>query len=189
MCRELLCWSTRFEIAVTIRKSNHPICVRDVQKLRCVTGWIKGHSEWFVQIVLRKNSGNVGFAIAVRVAQYLYLIRATFYDENVAIRCAEEESRITKTTGIQFDFEPGRNLELDVGWPGDEVGPVNNQRIRTWWRQILHCDFTCDTGRVASPIVHRGFARENYGFFSGGCEYDRFGKNRPENNRAVNWIT
>jgi hypothetical protein len=48
MCRELLGWSTRFEISIKVGKSNDAIGIRDVQKLRIVAGWIKGDPEWLV---------------------------------------------------------------------------------------------------------------------------------------------
>jgi hypothetical protein len=48
MCRELLGRSARFEIAITIWKSNDAISIRDVQKLRVVARWIKSNPERFV---------------------------------------------------------------------------------------------------------------------------------------------
>src|SRR6266481_5148565 len=104
MCREFLSRSARFEIPVTIRKSNYAISIRYVQKLRIVAGWIKSDSERFVQIAFCKSFSHIRFAIAVAIAQHLDLIGATLYDEDVAVRCAEQESRITKTRGVQFDF-------------------------------------------------------------------------------------
>src|SRR5436190_1257498 len=105
MCRELLGRSARFEIAITIRKSNYAIGIGDVQKLRVVAGWIKSDSERFVQIAFCKSFSHIRFAIAVGIAQHLDLIGATLYDEDVVIRCAEQESRVAKTSGVQFDFE------------------------------------------------------------------------------------
>src|SRR6516225_905901 len=157
MCRELLGRSARFEIAVAIRKTNHAIGIGDVQKLRIVTRWIKSDPERLVQISFRKSFGDIRFAIAVCIAQHLYLIRATFYHEDVSIRRAEEESRVAKATGIQFDFEPWRNFGLRVSWPVDNAGSINCQSIRAWWRQILNRDFAHDAGRIARPIAHRLF--------------------------------
>src|SRR6476659_7861927 len=104
MCRKFLGRSARFEIASTIRKSNHTISIRDVQKLRVVARWIKSDPERFVQIAFCKSFSHIRFAVAVGVAQHLDLVGATLYNEDVAIRSAEQESRIAKTTGVQFDF-------------------------------------------------------------------------------------
>src|SRR4051794_28312063 len=112
MCRELLGWSARFEIAITIRKPNDAIRIRDVQKLRVVAWWIKSNAERFVQIVFCKSLSHIRFAIAVCIAQHLDLISAAFHNENVAIRCAEQESRIAKTSGVQFDSESRRHFGL-----------------------------------------------------------------------------
>jgi hypothetical protein len=48
MCRKFLGWSARFEIAITIGKSNDAIGIRNVQKLRVVAGWIKSDPERLV---------------------------------------------------------------------------------------------------------------------------------------------
>src|SRR2546423_7349593 len=151
MCRKLLGRSARFEIAITIRKSNHAISIRDVQKLRVVAGWIKSDPERFVQGLLCKNFGDVGLAIVVGIAQHLDLIGATLYNEDVAIRCAEQESRIAKSRGVQFDFEPRRNFGLRVSWPVYDARPINCESIRTRWRQILDCDFASHSRRIAFP--------------------------------------
>src|SRR5438132_61451 len=45
---QLLGWATCFEIAIAIVKTNYAIRIRDVQKLRIVTGRIKNDSERFV---------------------------------------------------------------------------------------------------------------------------------------------
>src|SRR6478752_10644218 len=110
MRREFLSRSARFEIAITIGKSNYAIGIRDVQKLRVVAGWVKSDSERLVQIAFYKSFSHIWFAIAVGVAQHLDLIGATLHNEGVAIRCAEQESRIVKYSGVQFDFEPRRNF-------------------------------------------------------------------------------
>src|SRR5436190_1736108 len=104
MCRELLGRSARFEIAITIRKSNYTIGIGDVQKLRVVTGWIKSDPERFVQIAFCKSFSHIRFAIAVDIAQHTDLIGAALYNENVAIRCGEQESRIAKNRGVTLDF-------------------------------------------------------------------------------------
>ena len=167
MCRELLSRSARFEIAITIWKSNHAISIRDVQELRVVAGWIKSDPERFVQIAFCKSFSHVRFAITVGIAQHLDLIGATLYDEDVAVRCGEQESRIAKSSRVQFDFEPRRNFGLRVSWPVYNTRPINCESIRTWWRQILNRDFARDARRIACPIAHRGFAGEERAFFSG----------------------
>src|SRR4029077_7051647 len=117
MRREFLSRSARFEIAITIGKSNDAISIRDVQKLRVVARWIKSDSERFVQIAFCKSFSHIRFAIAVGVAQHLDLIGATLHNKDVAVRCAEQESRIAEATGGQFDFESRRNFGLRVRWP------------------------------------------------------------------------
>ena len=97
MCREFLSRSARFEIAITIGKSNDAISIRDVQKLRVVARWIKSDSERFVQIAFCKSFSDIRFAIAVGVAQHLDLIGATLHNKDVAVRCAEQESRIAES--------------------------------------------------------------------------------------------
>ena len=131
MCRELLGRSARFEIAVTIRKSNHAISIPDVQELRIVAGWIKRDPERFVQTAFCKNFGDVGLAIAVGIAQHLDLIGATLYNEDVAIRCGEQESRIAKSSRAQFDFEPRWYLGLRFSWPVYDTRPINHESIQT----------------------------------------------------------
>src|SRR5437867_9495198 len=102
MCCELLGRSARFEIVITIWKSNDAISIRDVQKLRVVAWWIKSDPKRFVQTAFCKSFSHIRFAIAVGIAQHLDLIGATLYYENVAIRCAEQESRIAKSSRVQF---------------------------------------------------------------------------------------
>jgi hypothetical protein len=100
------------------------------------------------------------------------LIGATLYNEDVAIRCGEQESRIAKTSGVQFDFESRRNFGLRVSWPVYNARPINCESIRTRWRQILHRDFAHDARRIACPIAHCGFAGEDRAFFCGRGDYD-----------------
>ena len=128
MCRELLGRPARFEIAITIWKSNHAISIPDVQKLRVVAGWIKSDPERFVQTAFCKNFGDIRLAIAVGIAQHLDLIGATLYNEDVAIRCAEQESRIAKSSRVQFDFEPRWNFGLRVSWPVYDTRSINRER-------------------------------------------------------------
>ncbi len=188
MCRELLGRSARFEIAITIRKSNHAISIRDVQKLRVVAGWIKSDPERFVQGLLCKNFGDVGLAIAVGIAQHLDLIGATLYNEDVAIRCAEQESRIAKSSRVQFDFEPRWNFGLRFSWPVYDTRPINREDIRTWRRQILLRDLARDARRIACPITHCGFAGEERAFFSGRASYDGEKEKGREKGYAENCI-
>src|SRR5262249_54837610 len=117
MCREFLGWSVRFEIAIAIWKSNDPIGIRDVQKLRVVAGRIESDPERFIKIVLCKSFRDVRLAIAVCVAQHLDLIGATVYNEDVAVRCGKKEPRIAKTGGVQFNFESRRSFGLRGSWP------------------------------------------------------------------------
>jgi hypothetical protein len=188
MCGEFLRWSARFEIATTIGKANNAIGIRDVQKLRVVAGWIKSDPDRFVQPAFCKNFVHIRLAIAVRVAQHLDLIGATLYNEDVAIRCAEEESRIAKSRGVQFDFEPRRNFGLRVSWPVYNVRPINCESIRTRWRQILDHDFAPDARRIACPIAHRGCAGEDRAVFSGRAGYDGDDENGREKDCAQNLI-
>src|SRR6478609_4996058 len=161
MCRQLLGWTMRFEIAITIWKSNDPIGIRDVQKLRVVAGRIKSDPERFIKISLCKSFSDVGLATAVAIAKHLDLIGATLHNEDVTVRRAEKESRIAKTSGVQFDFESRRNFGLRVRWPGHNARPINCESIRTWWRQILDRDFAHDARRIARPIAHRLFAGQD----------------------------
>src|SRR5438093_822268 len=188
MCRELLGRSARFEIAITIRKSNHAISIRDVQKLRVVAWWIKSDPERFVQTAFCKNFSDVRLAVAVVIAQHLDLISATLYDEDVAIRCAEQESRIAKSSRVQFDFEPRWNFELRFSWLVYDTRPINREDIRTWRRQILNRDLARDTRRIACPITHCGFAGEERAFFGGRASYDGEEENGREKDCAENCI-
>ena len=54
--------TTRFEVAIPIRKANDAISIRHIQKLGIIAGRIKRDSEWFVQIAFRKYFSNVRFA-------------------------------------------------------------------------------------------------------------------------------
>src|SRR5882757_1048673 len=188
MCRELLGRSARFEIASTVWKSNHAISIPDVQELRVVAGWIKRDPERFVQTAFCKNFVHIRFPITVGVPQHLDLIGATLYDEDVAVRCGEQESRIAKSSRVQFDFEPWWNFELRFSWPGYDTRPINRESIRTWHRQILNCDFACDARRIACPIAHRGFASEERAFFSGRPSYNGDKEKRREKDYAGNCI-
>src|SRR5262249_38774790 len=170
MCREFLSRSARFEIAVAVGKSNYAISVGYVQELWIVARWIKGDPERFVQTAFCKNFSDVGLASALRIAQHLDLIYATLHNEDVAIWCGEEEPRITKSSGVQFDFEPWRNFGFRVSWTVYNARPINCKSIRTRWRQILRRDFARDAGRIARPIRHRRFDGEN-GVFGGRGSY------------------
>src|SRR5262245_816446 len=125
MCSEFLGRSMRFEIAITIWKSNDPIGIRDVQKLRVVAGRIKSDPERFIKIARCKSFRDVRLAIAVAIAQHLDLIGATLYNEDVAVRCGKKEPRIAKTGGVQFNFESRRNFGLRVSWPVYNARPIN----------------------------------------------------------------
>jgi len=116
------------------------------------------------------------------------LIGATLYNEDVAIRCAEQESRVAKTTGVQFDFEPRRNFGLRVSWPVDNARPINCESIRARRRQILHRNFARDARCIACPIAHRGFAGEDRAFFCGRGDYDCDDENSREKDWAQNRI-
>jgi hypothetical protein len=188
MCRQLLSRSAHFEIAITIRKSNDAIGVRDVQKLWIIARWIKSDSERFVQIAFCKNFVRIRFAIAVGIAQHLDLVGATLYNEDVAIRSAEQESRIAKTSGVQFNFESRWNFGLCVSWPLQNARAINRESIRARWRQILHRDFAHDARRIACPIAHCGFAGEDRVFFSRRGDYDDDDENSREKDCAQNWI-
>src|SRR4029077_10610273 len=140
MCSKFLGRSARFEIAITIGKPNDAIGIRDVQKLRVVAQWIKRDPERVVQVAFCKNFCDVRLAIAVCIAQHFDLVGATLYNEDVAVRCGEQEPRIAKSSGVQFDFESRRNLGLIINWPVYDTRPINRESIRAWWRQILDRD-------------------------------------------------
>src|SRR5436190_4470933 len=188
MCRELLGRSARFQIAITIRESNYTISIRDVQKLRVVTGWIKSDPERFVQIAFCKSFSHIRFAIAVGVAQHLDLIGATLYNKDVAVRCGEQESRIAKPGSVQFDFESRRNFGLCVSWPIYDVRLINCESIRARWRKILICDFAHNSRRIARPIAHRCFAGEDRAFFSCRVTDNGGNENSREKDCAQTWI-
>src|SRR5262245_11029195 len=125
MCRKFLGRSARFEIAIAVRKSNHPISIRNVQKMWIVARWIKSDSERFVQIVFCKSLRHIRLSVGVGIAQHFYLIGTTLYNEDVAIRRGEQKARVAKSAGIQFDFETRRNVGLCVGWSVYDVRPIN----------------------------------------------------------------
>src|SRR5438270_13589657 len=85
MCTQNFGWATCFEIAIAIGKTNYAIRIRDVQKLRIVTRRIKSDPERFVQILFCKNFIGIGLAAALRIAQYLDLVRATLHNKDVAV--------------------------------------------------------------------------------------------------------
>ena len=109
---KLLGRSARFEIAVAIRKSDHAIGVGDIEILRLRAGRIKGKPERFVELIFGENFNLLGFPVAILVAHDLDLIGAALADENVSVRRSPENARITKTGGILFDLESGRDPEL-----------------------------------------------------------------------------
>src|SRR5215475_11893962 len=122
---EFLGESARLIITIVIRKPNHPIGIRHVQELWVVAGRIKSDPEWLVQALFCKHFSDAGLAITVCIAQHLYLIRATLYNEDVAIRCGEKESRVAKATRVQVDFKPWRNFGLRIIWPVYNVRPIH----------------------------------------------------------------
>ena len=48
MCTQNFGRATCLEIAITVRKTNYAIRIRDVQKLGIITGRIERDAEWFV---------------------------------------------------------------------------------------------------------------------------------------------
>src|ERR1051325_3360628 len=137
-----------------IRKSNDAVRVRNIEEFRVFAGRVKSDPEWFVEISFRERFSQVRFTIAVCIAKYLDLIGATFYNEDVAIRGCEQEPRIAKAAGIQFDFKTWRNFWLRVRRPVYNMRLIDAKNIRTRLRQILYRDFTCDTWRITRPITH-----------------------------------
>src|SRR5438132_8306804 len=96
---QIFCWTTRLEVTVVIRKSNHAIGIRYIQKLRIVTRWIKRDAERFVQTLFCKNFGErppKAFGVALCGAQHFDLISATLHHKDIAIRRGQQKSRITK---------------------------------------------------------------------------------------------
>jgi len=69
---------------------------------------------------------------------------------------------------------------LRVSWPVYNARPINCERIRSRWRQILHRNFAHDARRIACPITHRGFAGEDRAFFCGRGNYDGDDENRRD---------
>ena len=105
MCREFLSRPARFEIAITIGKSNDAIRICHIQKPGIVAGRIKSNAEWFVQIAFCKSFSDIRFAVAVGIAQHLDLIGVTLYNEDVAIRSALSRNRGSrKPAGVQIRF-------------------------------------------------------------------------------------
>src|SRR5205823_11175264 len=94
------------------------------------------------------------------------LVRATFDDEDVAIRRGEKKSRVTKSTGVQFNLETGRNSRSRIRRPVCDTRRIDREEIRSWLWQILHRDFAPDTRRIACPVAHRRLAREEFAIFS-----------------------
>src|SRR5215831_20821605 len=110
MCAQLFGWSARLEIAVAIRKSNHAVGIRDVQELGIVTWGVKRDPERLIQAGFCKSFRHVRLSAAFDIAQHLDLIGATLHHKDVAIRCGEQEPRVAKAAGIQFDPETRRNF-------------------------------------------------------------------------------
>jgi len=148
----------------------------------------KRRSRTVLQIVFHKSFSHVRLAITVCIAQHLYLIGATLYNEDVAIRCGEQESRVAKSTGVQFNFEPRWNLEFRVRWPCHDVRPIDCESIRTRRRQVLHRDLARDARCITCPIAHCSLAGEDRAFFSGGGDYDSNDENGCKKDCARNWI-
>src|SRR5882724_6297524 len=91
---QLFCGAARFEIAISIRKTNDSVGIRHVQKLRIIARWIERQPEWFVEIALCKNLGDVRFTRVLCVAQNLDLICAAFRNKNIAARRGQQQTRI-----------------------------------------------------------------------------------------------
>ena len=100
----------------------------------------------------------------------------------------EQESRIAKSSRVQFDFEPRWNFGLRFSWPVYDTRPINRESIRTWRRQILNRDFARDARRIACPIAHCGFAGKERAFFSGRASYDGDKEKGREKDYAENCI-
>src|SRR5438552_10919453 len=94
--------TTRFEVAIPIRKANDAISIRHIQKLGIIAGRIKRDSEWFVQIAFRKYFSNVRFAGVLLIVQHFDLIGAALGNEDVSVRRSEKKSRIAKPAGVRI---------------------------------------------------------------------------------------
>src|SRR6266498_3312161 len=180
MSGQLLRWSARFEIAITIGKPNHTVGISYVQELRLITGRIKGDSKRLVQTVFSKCFDEVRFPTAFGIAQRLDPVRSTFHDEDVAIGRREQKTRVAETAGVQSDLKTGWNLRLSVRRTINDARPVNCKNIRTRRRQVLDSDFASHPGRIVCPIAHGSLVREERAGL-GGCEC-RFGTAKGECN-------
>src|SRR5262249_46182919 len=147
---------------------------------------IKCDPEWFVERAFCKNFGDIGFSIAIGVAQHLDLVCATLDDKDVAIWRGEQEPWVAKSAGIQFGLEPRRNFGSRVAWAVYDTRPINCQSIRPRLRQILNRNFARDTRRIACPVAHGGFAREELAVFGGRSSSKGDDGNGREHNRAGN---
>jgi len=102
--------AARFEIAISVRKTNYSVGIRHVQKLRIIARRIKRHPEWLVEIALGKNPGHVRFTRVLCVAQNFDLICAAFRNKNIAARRGQQKTRFAKATRVHINLETGWNM-------------------------------------------------------------------------------
>src|SRR6266498_2905308 len=164
MSGQLLRWSARFEIAITIGKPNHTVGISYVQELRLITGRIKGDSKRLVQTVFSKCFDEVRFPTAFGIAQR-----------------REQKTRVAETAGVQFDLKTGWNLRLSVRRTINNARPVNCQNIRTRRRQVLDSDFASHPGCIVCPIAHASLAREERAGLN--CRSNRNGEGETDCDR------
>src|ERR1041385_6885776 len=107
---QFFCWAANFEIATAMRKPNHTVSVRDIEKLRVITGWIKSDSERLVETGFGKNLGCVWFSVAGIVSQDLDLMVVTLHNKDVTVGCGQEKSGIAKAAGVELYLKTDWNL-------------------------------------------------------------------------------
>src|SRR5437868_12378516 len=112
------------QIALSIWKTDNPICIRDIEKLRTIAGRIKSDTEWIIQSRIGKQFSSQRAAFG---AKNFNLIGMAFGDKNVAIRSAEQKTRITKPTRNLLELKSRRHAQLRCLRTCDDSGTVINR--------------------------------------------------------------
>src|SRR5437868_11378704 len=92
------------QIAVLIRKTDDPICIGDVEKLRVISQRIKGDAERIIQARVGKQFSPQP---AIFSAKDFDLIGMALSDKDVAVRSGEQKTRITNPLAICSTWNPG----------------------------------------------------------------------------------
>ena len=185
MCREFLSRSARFEIAITIGKSNDAISIRAIQKLRVIARWIKSDPERFVQLAFCKSFIHVRFASPL-VSRKTLIRLARLSTTEMSPFGAVSRNRGSKPAGVNSILKPGGTLGCaSAGRSTTRARLIESIRARRW--QILDRYFAYDARRifVQSPIAALPVRTAP---FSAAAPINGDEENGREKDCARNWI-